>query len=207
MTALVFLDTETTGLELDADVWELAAIRREPDGAETTLHLFIEHDLDKCKRLPEYFRADHLKRFPRVDQHDPDPLLDGHKSPVAARSYAGYALGKMLADRPHLVGAVPDFDAYRLEPILNEGGMTERWHYHLIDVETLAVGWLYGRYGPRAGGPPVEAEGEAVTLPWDSNKLSAAVGVDPELFDRHTALGDALWARAIYDAVTSGATP
>lgn len=201
MTAVVFLDTETTGLELDADVWELAAIRREPDGKETSLHLFIEHDLDKCRRLPDPFQADHRKRFPRIDPHDPDPLTDGHISPVAARSYAGYALGKLLADRPHLVGAVPDFDAWRLEPILQEAGMTERWHYHLIDVETLVVGFLHGRYGTFTG-PPVEAEGEAIQLPWDSNKLSLAVGVDPALFARHTAMGDVLWAQALFDAVT-----
>lgn len=31
-----------------------------------------------------------------------------------------------------------------------------------------------------------------------------AVGVDPDDFDRHTALGDARWARAIYDAITGG---
>lgn len=35
MTALLFLDTETTGIELDADVWELAAIRRNMRGQET----------------------------------------------------------------------------------------------------------------------------------------------------------------------------
>ncbi len=37
--------------------------------------------------------------------------------------------------------------------------------------------------------------------PWDSNKLSLAVGVDPDDFDRHTALGDARWAKAIYERV------
>src|SRR5205814_1988195 len=35
--ALVFLDTETTGLDVDHGhgIWEFAAIRREPDGTET----------------------------------------------------------------------------------------------------------------------------------------------------------------------------
>lgn len=37
--------------------------------------------------------------------------------------------------------------------------------------------------------------------PWKSDALSRAVGVDPEQFDRHTALGDAYWAKAIYEAV------
>ena len=45
MTApLVFLDTETTGLALDDDIWEFAAIRREPDGTEARLHLFERRD-------------------------------------------------------------------------------------------------------------------------------------------------------------------
>lgn len=42
MTALVFMDTETTGLSLDDDIWEFAAIRREEDGAEETTHLFLQ---------------------------------------------------------------------------------------------------------------------------------------------------------------------
>ena len=44
----------------------------------------------------------------------------------------------------------------------------------------------------------------APALPWDSDEISRVVGVDPDDFDRHTALGDARWARAIYDAITGG---
>ena len=39
-------------------------------------------------------------------------------------------------------------------------------------------------------------------LPWKSDDLSAALGIKVSDEDRHTALGDARWARAIYDAVT-----
>lgn len=38
-------------------------------------------------------------------------------------------------------------------------------------------------------------------LPWDSDNLSRMVGVDPDRFDRHTAMGDALWTQAIYDRI------
>ena len=41
-----------------------------------------------------------------------------------------------------------------------------------------------------------------VALPWKSDDLSAALGVTVSDEDRHTALGDAKWARAIYDAVS-----
>ena len=113
MSPIVFLDTETTGLSLDDDVWEFAAIRREDDGRET---------------------------------------------------------------------------AHGFEP---------GWHYHLIDVENLAVGYLAGR----GDNPAPDAIGRHVSLPWDSNALSLAVGVDPDRFARHTAMGDVLWAKAIYDTV------
>ena len=42
---------------------------------------------------------------------------------------------------------------------------------------------------------------ERATPPWDSDALSRAVGVNPDDFDRHTALGDARWAKAMYEAV------
>ena len=71
------------------------------------------------------------------------------------------------------------------------------WEYHLVDVEALAAGWLAAGHD-WSQGPPV---GDRATPPWSSEELSRAVGVDPDDFDRHTALGDARWAAAIYDAV------
>lgn len=193
--AVVFLDTETTGLSLDDDIWEFAAIRREPDGQERAFHLFIQHDSIKCARLPESFREDHVARFPSCGS-----------SLVVSRYRAAVAIHNITSGRAHIVGAVPNFDTERLARMFDAAGVSmPEWHYHLIDVENLAVGWLHGRYGPRDGGRPVEAEGEAVALPWDSDALSAAVGVDPDQFDRHTAMGDVRWSMAIYDACTGGA--
>ena len=70
----------------------------------------------------------------------------------------------------------------------------EAHHDHLIDVENLAVGYLAGI-----------GETPRIPLPWDSDALSAAVGVDPEWFRRHEAMADAEWARAIYDRVMGAA--
>ena len=42
MPDLIFIDTETTGLEPSADIWEFAGIRRRADGSQECLHLFIE---------------------------------------------------------------------------------------------------------------------------------------------------------------------
>lgn len=187
MSALVFMDTETTGLSLDDDIWEFAAIRREADGTEETHHLFIQHDTSKCARLPESFLVDHQARFPvsHTDQWDADTV-----TPAAAAK----AIARVFQGRPHVVGAVPNFDTERLSLLLSRHGHNPGWHYHLIDVENLAAGYLL-------------AKGEVVGLPYDSDDLSRACGVEPPTAERHTAMGDARWAMALYDAITKGATP
>jgi len=186
MSALVFMDTETTGLSLDDDIWEFAAIRREEDGTETELHIFIEHDRDKCRQLPMSFLQDHYDRFRDHRAYTP-------------RQAASEIASLFRNGKPHVVGAVPDFDTTRIAKLLRGFGLSAGWHYHLIDVENLAVGYLAGRAPKRDGevGFPVPK------LPWDSDHLSLAVGVDPGLFERHTAMGDVKWAMAIYDAVMS----
>jgi hypothetical protein len=186
VTRIAFVDTETTGLSLDDDIWEFAAIVREEDGTETTCHMFIQHDFLKCAELPEPFRSDHEARFA------PGALAEPQEQ-------AAERIAALLANRIHIVGAVPNFDTERLALLLCRFGIQPGWHYHLIDVEALAVGYLHGRWAASGA-----AGVRDVSLPWNSNDLSRAVGVDPDQFDRHTALGDAKWARAIYDAITGG---
>ena len=184
MTDLIFIDTETTGLSMGDDIWEFAAIRRELNG-EQALHLFIEHDWKKCARLPESFLADHHARFPGHDQ--------AISRTSAAHSIRNFLQREPGEDRPHIVGAVPDFDAYRIRLLVESvcPSWSPEWHHHLIDVENLAVGWL-------------AANGNPLPPPWNSNDLSRAVGVDPDVFERHSAMGDVLWAQAIYDQVMGG---
>jgi len=218
---LVFLDTETTGLERDADIWEFAAIRREPDGVETKLHLFIEHDPTKCSRLPADFLADHIRRFPAHDHATPR-----HK---AAHIIDAFLRTHGDEEPVHIVGAVPNFDTERLARLLRAeigGHTTDPWHYHLIDVENLAIGALAAAPARIVLGADVSLDQTAVATlksnaghlmslpvggpeldradfgpPWDSDEISRALGVEPPTDERHTAMGDARWARAIYDAV------
>jgi hypothetical protein len=186
VSALVFMDTETTGLSLDDDVWEFAAIRREADGSESEHHLFIEHDSEKCSRLPESFRADHERRY--------------DKGAAVSPLKAALTISGLFTDRPHVVGAVPNFDTERLALLLARFDLAAGWHYHLIDVENLAVGYLAGRRSMSKAGVVVP------TLPWDSDDLSAACGITPPTDERHTAMGDVRWAMALYDAVTGDAS-
>lgn len=181
MSPLVFLDCETLGLDITDPIWEVAAIRRELDGTETRHHWHVGGEFGQpvtpAQNFPERFRADFDRRY-GVDQ------------PIEPWAYVASQLELLFHDRPHIVGAVPNFDTERIARQFGVSG----WHYHLIDVENLAVGYLAGI-----------GETPRIPLPWDSDALSAAVGVDPEWFRRHEAMADAEWARAIYDRVMGAA--
>jgi hypothetical protein len=180
VSALVFMDTETTGLALTDDIWEFAGIRREEDGTQTELHLFVMHDETKCAKLPESFRADHESRWDSKE--------------AVWQIQAAERIAAFMGGKAHIVGAVPNFDTERIALLLGRFNIKPDWHYHLIDVENLAVGYLFGTHKGSRSTPSIE-------LPWDSDELSKRLGIEPPTDARHTAMGDALWARAIYDRV------
>lgn len=92
----------------------------------------------------------------------------------------------------HLVGAVTNFDADCLDKMLRRHRLIPAWHYHLVDVEAMAVGYLAGVSGGASDSAP----------PWKSDDLSRKCGVEPPADDeRHTALGDARWALRWYDSM------
>lgn len=215
MTKLAFVDTETTGLHADRhQIWEVGLIVREADGTEH------EH----CWQLPvSLSRADpnalavgrfHERHVQGHGDNDAKPFPPNQLG-IFAREFARFTHGT------HLVGAVVSFDEERLRRLLERHGEIAGWHYHLVTVEALAAGWLhaqarglYREYQLRQLDPNLndvqKAEGclaresriREASLPWTSERLSRAVGVDPPGPDeRHTGLGDARWAKAIYDAV------
>lgn len=101
---------------------------------------------------------------------------------LVARAIAG-----LTANR-HLAGMNPAFDAAFLSKFLHVNGYKDAWEYHLIDCEALMIGYLRGK-------------GSIVIPPWNSSDLSSEIGVAAAAFDRHTALGDAQWAKAVYERV------
>lgn len=187
VTKLAFVDCETSGLNPEMhDLYEIGLIldpteEAHPDAEEITW--WVRPDLAKADptalRIGRYYER-------RPYAGDDQRFSDG--------ADVAQVLAECLDGR-HLVGAVPSFDAAFLERFLRRHGQCPTWHYHLICVEALAAGFLAAKGAvPRAQAQP----------PWDSSALSELVGVNPGQFDRHTALGDARWARAIYQAVMGG---
>lgn len=221
---IVFLDTETSGLGRDDEIWEFAAVRRDWDGnalTSTTMHLFVEHDEKKCRRLPDAFREDHAARFPspcsgRVDSR-----------PAAADAMRDLFRPNEDDVRPVVVGINPGFDLgyiSRLIATYRPHADAAPWDYTPVDARHLAVGAILAQpvrvmlgdtiADPMVGGGVLHVASEQAQAghrlsgpPWGSEDVSRALGINPDDYDRHTAMGDVLWAMAIYDAVTNPTHP
>lgn len=173
---VVFLDTETTGLDPATEqLFEVAAICGQT-GEEYVFRL---------EPFPEVVEKMHPKaaEVNRYHERTADPSWVWDSPHRTADRLHNVLHGA------HIVGAVPDFDARFLTAWYAHMDLpVPRWHYHLIDIENLAYGWLLRE--------PLTAQERAAlaTLPWDSDRLSQMCGVDPvPEKERHTALGDARW--------------
>ncbi|MBT0772323.1 hypothetical protein KIH74_25485 [Kineosporia sp. J2-2] len=196
---IVLVDCETTGLDRFYDhAWEFAAIRVDPDGHTAEYQTFIsDHLPDRIDLLPPEFRADYEARY----------------DAAAARNWDEFPewSAPIFSGKPVLMACNPTFDVGHIAKMFStrdtryrydEGRWSTRraalpWHYRPVCVEALAVGYLAGR----ASRGDLDAGLNLPDFPWDSSAVSRAIGVDPDAFDRHTALGDCRWALAQYRAV------
>ncbi len=204
MSGVCFVDTETTGLDPDRhEIWEVGLIL--PDGKEHEWQLPV--DLARADPI-----ALNIGRFHERRRKSWNSVAVGRPAVEFQANPARFAFDFARLTRGlHLAGAVVSFDAERLWRLLRANGECPMWHYHLIDVEALAAGYVSAQSeGEGADGTrgTIRVERPDGTInnidgrpPWKSDDLSRAVGVDPDDFDRHTALGDARWAKAIYVAV------
>lgn len=218
MTMLAFVDTETTGLDPDRhEVWEVGLVLA--DSAE--LGSFSEHEwllpASAAKGDPI---ALEVSGFHERHPHGWERVGDEPDHYVNTLTFA-LEFGR-LTHRAHLVGAVPSFDEQRLRKIVLGRGFQPGWHYHLIDVEAMAVGYLAGKHhgyhdscdwlrsvhasiGCDMPLPDHERDTYVPWLPWKSDELSEACGVEPPSdAERHTALGDARWVYRLYKALVEG---
>jgi DNA polymerase III epsilon subunit-like protein len=101
-----------------------------------------------------------------------------------------------------IVGNVPSFDVAFLDVFLRKHGQCLTTHYQPVDVEAMAVGFLHGTVA-EAVGRGAKVNMQVPAPPWPSDVLAEELGLTPQpTEDRHTALGDARYVRAMYDAIT-----
>jgi len=119
MNDLIFLDTETTGLDPEKhEVWEIAwAINDSPIQVE-----ILVHSLKTANSLSLDVNG-YLSRYPNGARSD-GPMVD-----LRVRQVLG---GNTL------VGANPAFDA----AFLQKRWGAAPWHYRMIDVESMALAVL-----------------------------------------------------------------
>jgi hypothetical protein len=172
---LVFIDTETTSLDRRTRrIWDLAYIKRLPMG-DIEQQCFVQVPLELADPMSLKIGG-YYDRHP----HPYSPPGSGNGAPsewVVAQEVAASFRDAIL------VGAVPSFDEETLADLLFRHGLTPTWHYHLVDVETLAAGY----WGLRP--------------PWDFDSILARAGLKYDEADRHTALGDARMVRDLFDYV------
>lgn len=203
---LAFIDTETTHLDpRHGDAWEIAVIRRREDGVDTEYVWQVRPDLTTAD--PESLAIGKFhERFAIPDDWD---AIEAIPSGPPMRS----KLPEMLFDLQEalsgavLVGSNPGFDVAFLSKLLWAHGRKLPWRYRPVDIATMAVGHLYGQaYTLTKQQCDAEFYGRADRLledGWKSYELSRLMGIEPPKPDvAHTALGDARWARDVYDAIT-----
>lgn len=174
--SVAFVDTETLGLDpVRHPIWEIA---------------IIVDDVEHCWQVE-------VLDF-HLENAQPEALAISrfHERYDATTAYtrrdSAERVEKLLAGR-QIVGAVPSFDEERLRRLCNcalRGGLPPEgrypWHYRPICVESMMLARLRGA-------------GEIVDVPWKSHELSVRCGVPNVPAEEHTALGDARWAKAIYE--------
>ncbi|MER7331631.1 MULTISPECIES: hypothetical protein [unclassified Micromonospora] len=191
---IVFLDCETTSLRPDRRAWEIALILRRPEHSDHERSWLVTvEDLDLGNADPQSLQVGGFyDRHPEINpQYQPVPF-SALRGPSLQPEFAVLRTVESLTRGAIVYGSNPAFDMDVLDRRMRANGILPSWHYRGECIATAAKWWLKGR-----GLPVPESE--------KSEDLSRAVGVDPTQFDRHTALGDCQWTRAIFDVISAPA--
>jgi DNA polymerase III epsilon subunit-like protein len=174
-TRLIFLDTETTSLDRrKREIWDIAYIIRDYQHEDIERQFFLDPPMKDAD--PTSLKiGGYWERHPNWKRTSPKGVCLSEYS--AARRVAQDFLNA------HIIGAVPSFDEETLYKFLRSCGIAPTWHYHLIDIESMA------------------AAAVGLEPPYNFDKLLAEFGLTYNEEDRHTALGDARMVRDLYDKI------
>lgn len=177
---IVFLDTETLGLDpVNHEIWEVGAIRYDEVNNRVQNKMLVQLKLTG----PQLLKGDPIgmeigkfseRRLPEDECLSIRDFIEEFK--------------EFCPKGSHLAGAVVSFDEERLRRMFRKKREGIPWHYHLIDVEVLGIGFL-------------RAKGIKLPLPYKSDIISDYLDIAINQEDKHTALGDAQWALDMYRAV------
>jgi hypothetical protein len=197
---LCFVDCETTGTHPAREIWEVALIRRTfhpgmlPRWTED-MTTFMVTGVDLSQADP--FGLSVGRFYDRHPQYTPGgPPIDMVQTTgrEAAQTIEQWTRGAVL------VGVGVAFDEKCFDTLLRRHQLAPAWHYSLRDVKCIAVGYLSAILQRTGRASAVLAE--LLEAPSNSDALAEACGVAPVPEHlRHTALGDAIWARDWYDVM------
>lgn len=180
MRGFAFLDLETTGLDpYRHEILEVGIVL-EPEGDVVHFSMPIYEDMAEPRALEVNGYYDRREELQAVQ---------------VQRTRGAELLHEALKDRVLVINNTP-FDTAFLRAHLEEWGLegtNQPWYYRTVDVGSL----LAGKYG--------------IPAPWGSSALMKAcgltvegLGVDPSLL--HTAVADAMLAKAMYEHVLGPVT-
>lgn len=198
---MVFLDTETTGLDVTRhEVWEFGAIVvpsiEQLDLIEHAQIVWEPTWLEMAD--PGAIRVNHYYRRTRGMEPAEDGLdLTGatFSDPYEAAKFIAW-----LCEDAIIVGNNPGFDEKFLEKFCRDQSQVFAGFHRKLNIVDMALGALKAEeahllnYGDSDG--RLEDIRSAVSMPHSSRKVVDAAGCPPNQ-DPHTALGD---ARHVYDA-------
>lgn len=194
-TTIAFIDTETTSLHPLRRAWDIAVILRRPGKPDRPMTWFVAVE-DLAMNYADPFAlavGNFYTRHPEVNPEAPPAGSSrfGLRNDVTREDAALRALERVTRGAL-LVGANTAFDVETLDRRMRANALLSSWHYSPHDVKGLARGWLRGLARSPEPFPDLGASTET---------YARALGIDVEKFDKHTALGDAKLARAMWNII------
>lgn len=202
----LIVDVESTSLTPDYEtgagvIWELAVIDR-TDGKRRLWR--TEPDLAKADsgalQVGRFY-----ERTTKMSWHSADRSgerreahydLEGANWAYWSQPRALAAVLAPLLNGATLIAANPTFDAGFLAAFLRRYGQAPTWHYRLRDIGSMAWGWLQANHLPHHLDTPGIAS--------STDDFAQALGIDPDDYERHSAMGDCLLVDAMLDVIEGG---